>query len=171
MVSISLVKRNVAAVAATTCSESGLDSHIGYRDSFDDRTPVQRSIDRFIVPPGSACRVLVGDLEFYYEDGQHITGISLYYDVRRAKSANLTMSRPRAGPVWLAFPSAADQDRDVVRYPASIDVWQDRENNTVRVVLGNAGPSDFYELAENLWLGRTAAGDIGEVWFLGVVWA
>ncbi len=171
MVAISLVKRDVTAISVTTWSESGLDSHIGYRDSFDDRTPVQRSIDRFIVPPDAACRVLIGDVEFYYEDGQHLTGISLYYDFRRAKSANLKRSRPSTGPVWLAFPPVADEDRDVVRYPASIDVWQDRENNTVRITLIDAGPSDLYELAENLWLGRTAAGDIGEVWFLGVVWA
>jgi len=171
VVSISLIKRDITAFCTTTCTAFGLDTQICYRGSFDARTQVQRTIEQFIVPPHSACRVLVGGLEFYYEDGQHLSGISLYCDFGRVKKTDLRINRAVTDPVWLNFPAAAGSERDVVNYPASIAVWQDRANNTIRIVLADAKPCDLHELAENLWVGRTPAGDIGEIWFFGVIWA
>ncbi len=157
-----LTPRSTGARATAVCSDVTLDIRVTYADDLDARTPVQRQIDALMAPSETARRVLIGDLEFYFADGVHLAGVSLY--------ANFAAASPDDGsaagsgePVWIGFPDLAETDRDVIHVEAEVAVAVSRERRRARVRINARSPATHYMLADGLTLGVDASGAIAEL--------
>ena len=168
---IALLPRDVAATASTTCSAVSLDVRITYATTLDQRTPLQRRIDAQSAPPDDARRVLLGDLEFYYPDGRHLGGLSLYANFAKIASRPLARGDTGATPSWLTFPDLPMTDRDVITYPMPLSIRIDRDASVIQLVLGTGAPTQTHALADTIWLGLDDNDAPCELTIAGVTWS
>jgi hypothetical protein len=167
---VNLLHRDNGATVIATCSDVSLDIRIEYSGLLDNRTPIQRQIESLMPSPDTAHRVLLGELEFYFRNSAHLTGISLYSNFAAAPIDNKSTEIEEAEPVWLTFPELDLTDRDVISYQVPVHVFVRQNEHRVRLLLGEPRACRRYAIADGLWIGLDEEQKIGDLIISGIVW-
>ena len=159
--------RNVAASIVASCSEVTVDITVQYATPAPDMTTaLQRRIEAAIQLPSPAEQAWLGDIECWFGDAGRLNSLGMYGNFAVAPSTAIVVPRG-AEPVWLSLPergaaAAAPSGRTVIAI--------DRSSQTIRLRQGDTQASEWFALADGLYIGVTDGGAFTELIVAGVEW-
>lgn len=102
---------------------------------------------------------MLGDLELFYSDQTHLTGISMYFNFANAEGGVIgEVQASDAPPIFLAFPDLGKTDRDIIKYPVQWRAHADRTGHALRLSVVHRQVDRFVTIADRILLGLDAGG-------------